>query len=255
MKPLFPIVALFLLFACQNRTRNFDGSQKNYTSITRDTNCINPWSDAFFELKNKNFDTIALALKTKIQAVLGPEVFDEGQYSNMQDSIRKTIFSIGQAFQSGDIQVDTTNLSALKDYLPYYLSNKLTPRKVDDWKCHFLRDDYFTYQQSAEVEIGYLFYPCIKKILRKEGTFKRLRKGSTLPDYATGSNGHVDQIHIYDCLLTLTIHLNIDDKSGFFDPERQFYEVKLADTAKLFTIKELDWGSEKAAMGGRAGGS
>ena len=242
MRPVIFLSFLFFLLSCRESDKSFDGTVKNYTPIKVDTNCLNPWSDAFFELKTKNFDTVASAIKTKLLAVLGPGTFDETQVLIMQDSLKKAVFTFDSAFILGDIQIDTTNLLGLKDHLNYYTSNRLTPRDNPGWKYYLTQNDLFTFQKTPDFEIGYTFYPCIKKILGKEGKFKRQRKGKSLPEYSKGSDTHVDQINIYNCLMNFSIHISIDDKRGFNNPKRQYYEVRISDTAKVFTTIDLESG-------------
>ena len=239
MRPLFIISLLLLLFlflfSCKDKDKNFDGTTKNYTPIKPDTSCINPCNMAYFELRSKNFDTVLLAIRTKLTSVLGDKIFDENAIQILGDSIKKAAFSLDSHLTPDDIQIDTTNLLHLNDDLKYYMSDELTPRRNLNWRYYFTQSDQFTFQHTSNFEIGYTITPCIKQILRQEGQFKRKRKGNSLPDYSKGSDAHVDRVNIYDCLLNICILIEVDDKSEMVNSKRQFYEVKISDTAKVFT--------------------
>lgn len=239
MRPFIIIPVLFFFISCQDRDKNFDGTAKNYTPITVDTNCINPWSKAYFELSSKNFDTVTTAIRAKLVSVLGEHIFNEIEFKIMSDSIKKAVFNMDSAFISGDILIDTTNLLRLKDNLNYYMSAEMTPRVNPDWKNLFTQFKQFTYQKTSRFEIGYTITPCIKKIINLKGQFKRERKGKALPDYSKSTNARIDRINIYDCLLNISILIAVDDKSGLLNTKRQFYEVKIIDTAKVFTTIDI----------------
>ena len=239
MRPFIIISVLLILVSCQNGDKNFDGTTKNYSPIGLDTNCINPWSNAYFELKTKDFDTVILAIKTKLTSVLGDKIFDEKEIKIMSDSIRKAVFNLDSALTSNEIEIDTTNLLQLKNDLNYYMSNILSSRKNLNWKYFFTQFDQFTFQQTSNFEIGYTITPCIKKILRQEGQFKRKRKGNSLPDYSKNSDAHVDRVNVYDCILNISVLIQVDDKSGLVNSKRQYYEVKINDTAKVFTTIDI----------------
>lgn len=239
MKPLIIVPLLLIITACHNHDKGAGETLKNNSPITIDTNCINPWNKAYFELTTKNFDTVVLAVKSKLTSILGTAVFDDNQFSIMQDSIKKAVFNTESGYKTGEIQIDTTNLLTLKDQLAYYLSDKITPRENAGWKNILTQQDQFTYQETSGTEIGYTILPCIKKIIRQEGKFKRIRKGSSLPEYSKNSPSLTDEINIYDCILNISIHLDVYQSSTFNNPKKQYYEVLIKDTAKVFTTINL----------------
>lgn len=237
---LFIITSIILvLVSCKERNKNIYENAKNFYPISIDSSCINPSSDAYFELKTKNFDSVVLAVKTKLSSVLGTKTFDEIQSKIMADSIKKAVFNLDSAFIFGDIQIDITNLLSLKNDLSHYMSNILTPRRISNWENNFTQFEQFTFQKTSNFEIGYIITPCIKKILKQEGQFKRQRKGNSLPKFSKESNAYIDRINIYDCIMNISIILSVDDKSGLTNTKRQFYEIKITDTAKVFTTIDI----------------
>lgn len=49
----------------------------------------------------------------------------------------------------------------------------------------------------------------------------------------------IDEINIYDCILNISILIDLDDKSRLLKDKRQFYELIITDTAKVFTTIDL----------------
>jgi hypothetical protein len=232
------ITAPLFLFSCQERKGTMAASARNYEPLAWDTACIAPWSDAFFELHNQNFESISFALQKKLKSILGDEVFDEKAFGVLKDSLKNAVFSLQYAIDSGNFIMDTTNLLLLKDPSGYYVSDTIRPATLD-WRKLLTQHDLFTYQTSGKSEIGYTIQPCIKKLFKQVSTIKRERKREALPEYSKNSNGFVDKLNVYSCLFYLLIHIDISDKSGIFSPRKQFYIVSLIDTAKVYSSQDL----------------
>lgn len=233
------ISVLFMFISCQQGDKNFDGIAKNYTPVVADTNCLNAGSNAYFELKEKNFDTLILAIKTKLRSVLGEQIFGEEETNIMSDSIKQAVFDLEPAFASNEIQIDTTNLLLLKEDFDYYMNNMLTPRENLNWRHYFTPSGQYVLQQNENVEIRYTLVPCIKRIIGQEGQFKRIRRRNAMPGYLKNSDAHVDRVNIYDCMLNISVLIQVTDKSVSEDPRPQYYEVIITDTAKVFTTMDM----------------
>lgn len=113
MKSIIFIMALLGLLSCNEGSNNDNDIIRNYTPIPADTNCLSPWSNAFFKLKTKNIDTVIAMLNSKIVSVLGSKVFNDDESLIMRDSIRRAIFPFDSAFIKGDIQIDTIHFPGI----------------------------------------------------------------------------------------------------------------------------------------------
>ena len=238
MKQVFLIAGLTAIFSCKQTSGKLE--EENYKPIAIDTSCQNIWSDAFFELGTKNFNTLTLSVKNKLVSVLGSDVFTKEHIAIMQDSLRKSIFPWQKALSLGELQIDTTDLISMGErQFDYYANEEIKPGK-HEWERMLTQTDLFTFQNLADFDISYTIYPCIKKLSKRIGKFKRWRKGSVLPEYAQATNGgFVDQVFVYSGDLNLAIHIRISDKTGILKVRNQFYEVKMTDSAKIYSTQEL----------------
>ena len=234
MKQYLAIIVLTILLSCKEK-----GDMKgSHTPIPYDSICITQWSSSFFELETQDFDFITDSVYNTLKKILGSSSFSEKEFAGMKDTLKKAVFSLEDELRIGNYQIDTTNLLLMKDHIKYYLSDSMHQRKYN-WKKMITQNHLTSFQNSKDFEIGYDVQPCIKKLYEQTSKLKRVRKGNSLPAFSKGSNGLLDQVNVYKCLLHLSIYLDVTDKSGFSTPRRRYYKIQFVDFAKVYSDVDL----------------
>jgi hypothetical protein len=234
IKLLTPLLLLLLFASCGER-KNHDGSAKNYSPISYNSECNVLATGGAVLFDTLKFKSIGDVVEKKLVAVLGDNAFTKEDAVIMRKLLYYKMFTLDEFILKKElILLEKDNTSEQENH-----TSKNAPithiRKIQAGKLLHPTDLIFD-QKLSNAHIHVKITSCSSNFEENPDTIKWEKRGDFISGKSQSIITRLDTMIMQHGRFFLSVYLSIDDKSGLINEKRQYYKILIPYTGSYIQV-------------------